>query len=101
MITVSFDDTTAGPDDLPLLRIADAANRIHGMDARRLPGLLESSWLDWAPPSSRLPDVGMPSPPGRDDWLWARGHADRPRHFAFGPALWLGPMVAAVVATAG
>lgn len=75
MITVSFDDTTAGPDDLPLLRIADAANRIHGMDARWLPGLLESSWLDWAPPSSRLPDVGMPSPPGRDDWLWARGHA--------------------------
>ena len=64
MITVSFDDTTAGPDDLPLLRIADAANRIHGMDARRLPGLLESSWLDWAPPSSRLPDVDAPSPPG-------------------------------------
>ena len=75
MITVSFDDMTAGPDDLPLLRIADAANRIHGMDARLLPGLLESSWLDWTPPSSRLPDVGMPSPPGRDDWLWARGHA--------------------------
>ncbi|MEE4091554.1 hypothetical protein V2E38_11055 [Bifidobacterium longum subsp. infantis] len=63
MITVSFDDMTAGPDDLPLLRIADAANRIHGMDARLLPGLLESSWLDWAPPSSRLPDVGMPSRP--------------------------------------
>ncbi|VUX33868.1 Uncharacterised protein [Bifidobacterium longum subsp. infantis] len=75
MITVSFDDTTAGPDDLPSLRIADAANRIHGMDARLLPGLLESSWLDWAPPSSRLPDVDAPSPPGRDDWLWARGHA--------------------------
>ena len=35
MITVSFDDTTAGPDDLPLLRIADAANRIQ---ARRMRG---------------------------------------------------------------
>lgn len=34
--------------------------------------------------------------------LWARGDAARPRHFAFGPALWLGPCVAAVAAaTAG
>ncbi|MDO5677277.1 MAG: A24 family peptidase [Propionibacteriaceae bacterium] len=34
--------------------------------------------------------------------VWARSHTDRPRHFPFGPALWLGPLVAAVVtATAG
>ncbi|WP_052460202.1 prepilin peptidase [Tessaracoccus massiliensis] len=36
--------------------------------------------------------------------LWARGDDSRPRHFPFGPALWLGPLVAAVggvLATAG
>lgn len=28
--------------------------------------------------------------------LWARSRPERPRHFPFGPALWLGPLVAAV-----
>lgn len=34
--------------------------------------------------------------------VWARGHENRPAHFAFGPALWVGPLVAALItATAG
>lgn len=33
--------------------------------------------------------------------VWARGDAARPRHFPFGPALWLGPAVAAVASATG
>lgn len=33
--------------------------------------------------------------------LWARRAEGRPRHFPFGPALWLGPVAAAVLAASG
>ena len=33
--------------------------------------------------------------------VWARGGASRPQHFPFGPALWLGPVVASVVSATG
>lgn len=49
-----------------------------------------------------LAGTGLGALHGIGHALWARRDPGRPRHFAFGPALWLGPLVGAVVAaTAG